>query len=254
MKKRLVLRMSVLIIALCLVPQQAAALALEAAVGYWRQDPSGDIQFKGDRLDLEDDFEYDPEEKPFGRIKLDLPAIFPNLYFMASPLSFEETATRNVAFNFGDQTFTAGVPFHSEVKLDHYDIALFYSLPFLKKATLDTLNAELGLNVRIIDFEAEVAQDLTNTSASKSFILPVPMGYAGFQLKLFKAVSLEGEVRGIAFRSSHYVDVIGRLKIHVIGPVFVAPGYRYEDVKIDHQDVDASLQLQGPFVEVGVRF
>ncbi len=254
MKKMLVLLTSVFVIALSLVPQHAAAAGLEAAVGYWMQDPSGDIQFKGNRLDLEDDFGYDTEHKPFGRIKLDLPGMLPNVYLMATPLAFEETTTTNVTFNFGDQTFAAAVPFRAKLKLDHYDIALFYALPFVEKATLGRLNAELGLNVRIIDFETEVAQNLTSTSASESFILPVPMGYAGFQFKPIKAVSLEGEVRGIAFSSSHYVDVIGRLKITVIGPLFIAPGYRYESIKIDHQGVDASLQFQGPFVEVGVRF
>lgn len=254
MKKTPVLLTWVCVTVLVLVPQRAAAVGIEAAVGYWRQDPSGHIQFNGDRLDFEDDFGYDVETKPFGRIKLDLPGILPNIYLMATPLEFEETETRNLTFNFGGQTFTAGVPFRSKLQLDHYDIALFYALPFLEKATVGRLNAELGLNVRIIDFETEVTEGVTNTSASESFTLPVPMAYAGFQFRPIKAISLEGEVRGIAFSASHYVDLIGRLKIHLIGPLFIAPGYRYENLEIDHQDVDASLTFQGPFVEVGVSF
>ncbi len=254
MKKPVVLVTFVSIIAIFLIPQRVAALGVEAAVGYWWQDPSGDIKFGGDRLDLEDDLGYDTEEKPFGRIKLDLPGVLPNVYLMATPLEFEETTARNATFTFGDQTFTAGVPFRSEIKLDHYDIALFYSLPFVEKATLGKLNAELGVNIRIIDFKTEVAQDLTSTSASESFLLPVPMGYAGVQFKPIKLLSLEGEVRGIGFGPSHYVDVIGRLKVHVFGPLFIAGGYRYEEVKFDHDDVDVSLEFQGPFAEVGVRF
>lgn len=253
-KKTLPLLAWVCALTLFLVPQRAAALGLEAAVGYWRQNPSGDIQFFGDRLDLENDLGYGTEDKPFGRIKLDLPGPLPNVYLMATPLSFEETTARNLTFNFGNQTFAADIPFRSKLKLDHYDVAFYYSLPFLKKATLGTLNADLGLDVRIIDFEAEVAQDLTGISASESFILPVPMGYAGFQLTPIKALSLEGEVRGIAFGANRYIDLIGRVKLHVFGPVFIAGGYRYEDFKIDYQDVDASMQFQGPFVEVGVRF
>lgn len=254
MKKTFVLLTWVFVIALSIVPQRAAAVGLEAAVGYWRQDPSGNIQFNGDQLNLEDDLGYDAEYKPFGRIKLDLPGLIPNIYLMATPLEFEETTTTNVTFNYGSQTFAAGVPFSSKLKLDHYDIALFYSLPFVEKATLGRLNAELGLDVRIINFETEIAQNLTSTSASESFILPVPMAYAGLQFKPIKALSLEAEVRGIAFSSSHYVDVIGRLKIQPFNPFFVAGGYRYENIKFDHQDVDASLTFQGPFVEVGVDF
>ncbi|MFQ5658047.1 MAG: TIGR04219 family outer membrane beta-barrel protein [Candidatus Methylomirabilales bacterium] len=253
-KKTLLLLTWVCIIAVSLVPHRAAALGIEAAVGYWRQDPSGDIQFFGDRLDLENDLGYGTEDKPFGRIKLDLPGPMPNVYLMATPLSFEEETARNLTFNFGGQTFAVDVPFRSKLKLDHYDIALYYSLPFVKKATLGTLNVDLGLDVRIIDFEAAVAQDLAGISASESFILPVPMGYAGFQLTPIKALSLEGEVRGIAFGANRYVDVIGRVKLHVFGPLFIAGGYRYEDFKIAYQDVDTSMQFHGPFVEVGVQF
>ncbi len=254
MRKTFLLLTWVFVIALSIIPERAAAVGLEAAVGYWRQDPSGNIQFNGDRLDLEDDFGYGAEYKPFGRIKLDLPGLLPNIYLMATPLEFEETTTSNVTFNFGSQTFAASVPFRSKLNLDHYDIAFFYSLPFVEKATLGRLNAELGLDVRIIDFEAEVAQDVTSISASESFILPVPMGYVGFQFKPTKELALEGEVRGIAFSSSHYVDLIGRLKIQPFDPFFIAGGYRYENIKLDHQDVDASLTFQGPFVEVGVDF
>lgn len=252
MKCRFVVLTSVLVMVLSILPQRAAALGLEAAVGYWRQDPSGNIQFNGDQLDLEDDLGYDAEYKPFGRVKVDLPGLLPNIYLMATPLQFEETTTRNITFNFGSQSFAANVPYRSKLKLDHYDIALFYALPFVEKATLGKFNAELGLDVRIIDFDVEVTQDMTGTSAGESFILPVPLGYVGFQLKPIKWLALEGEVRGIAFSASHYVDVIGRLKIQPFGPFFVAGGYRFEDLKVDHQSVDASMTFQGPFVEIGV--
>lgn len=254
MKRRSVVLTSVLVMGLSILPQHAAALGLEAAVGYWRQDPSGNIQFNGDNLSLEDDLGYDAEYKPFGRIKVDLPGLLPNIYLMATPVQFEETTTSNVTFNFGSQTFAAGVPFRSKLKLDQYDIALYYALPFVEKATLGKFNAEIGVDVRIIDFDVEVAQDTTSISAGESFILPVPLGYVGFQLKLIKWLALEGEVRGIAFSASHYVDVIGRLKIKPFGPLFVAGGYRFEDFKIDHESVDASMTFQGPFVEVGVNF
>jgi hypothetical protein len=35
--------------------------------------------------------------------------------------------------------------------MDHYDVALYYSIPFLKTATLGIFNIEAGLNARIFD-------------------------------------------------------------------------------------------------------
>ncbi|MFQ5899489.1 MAG: TIGR04219 family outer membrane beta-barrel protein [Candidatus Methylomirabilia bacterium] len=254
MKKSRDLLLSLLTAAVCLIPQPAVAFGLEAAVGYWWQNPSGDIQFKGDRLDVEDDFGYETEARPFGRIRVDLPAFLPNIYLMATPMEFEESATRNVTFTFGDQTFSAGVPFGSKIKLDQYDIALFYSLPFLREATLGKLNADLGVNVKVIDLEAVVSQSLAGVSASQSATVPVPMLYAGLQLAPVERFGIEAEGRGIAFSSNHYVDLIGRVKVKLIGPLFGAAGYRYQDIEFDVQDVLGSFQFQGPFVEVGVRF
>jgi hypothetical protein len=80
------------------------------------------------------------------------------------------------------------------------------------------------------------------------------MIYLGAQLKPVKYLSLEAEARGIAYSSNHYYDLIGRLKVQPIGPVFIAGGYRYEDVKIDQSDVKAKITFQGPFLELGIVF
>ncbi|MFQ5520157.1 MAG: TIGR04219 family outer membrane beta-barrel protein [Candidatus Methylomirabilia bacterium] len=256
MKKRQFLPVSLLTVFACLIPQPSYGFVgfdLEAAAGYWWQSPSGDVQFFGDRLDLENDLRYDTEARPFGRVKLDLPAVFPNIYLMVTPMEFEEAATKAVTFNFGGQPFTANVPFNSRVKLDQYDIAVFYSLPFLETATLGKLNADLGVDLKIIDFETEISQ--ATTSASESFTLPIPMLYAALQLQPVERFGIEAEARGLGFSSAnYYVDIIGRAKIKLIGPLFAAGGYRYQVIRFDVSDVLGSFEFHGPFVEVGVRF
>jgi outer membrane protein len=237
------------------VPETTSAAGLEVAIGGWRQDPSGDIAYKGEKISVENELKYDSENKLFGRAKIDLPLWFPNIYLMVTPMKFEDDeGSKNINFTFGDKTFTATVPFKSSVKADHYDLCLFYGLPFLKKATLGKLNAELGLNGRIIDFEAKIDQPTTGINESKSLTIPVPMLYAGLQFRPIKFIGVEVEGRGIAYSSNHYYDLIGRLKIMPFKPVFVSGGYRYEEVKIDVSDVDATLKFKGPFVEVGIEF
>jgi outer membrane protein len=237
-----------------LSPLTASAMGVEAAVGGWRQDPSGDIGYKGDPLSIENDLKYGAESRVFGRVKIDMPLLIPNVYLMATPVKFEGDGSKNIGFTFGDKTFAANAPFSSSLKMDHYDVALYYGIPFLKTATLGMLNAEAGLNARIFNFKAEINQPSTGTSVSESLTLPVPMIYLGAQLKPVKYLSLEAEVRAIAYSSNHYYDLIGRLKVQPFGPLFIAGGYRYEEVKVDQSDVKANITLKGPFLELGLVF
>lgn len=241
-----------------LVPSRANAMGLEVAVGYWAQDPSGDLSFKevspSDSLDLEKDLGYDKKNKPFARAKIGLPAFLPNVYLMATPMKFDGDSTIGRSFTFGDQTFNGSLPISSELTLNHYDIGLYYSL--LDTVTLGKLKVELGLDARIIDFEAKVsgtAPGGLSISQSESFTVAVPMVYVGIIVNPIKALSIEAEGLGIAYNSNHYYDLIGRVKIKPIGPVFIGGGYRYEDFKMDEQDVNASLKFQGPFLEAGIQ-
>jgi hypothetical protein len=67
-------------------------------------------------------------------------------------------------------------------------------------------------------------------------------------------LDLEFEGRGIGWSSNYYVSLIGRLKVKPYGPLFVAGGYRYDNVKIDYSDLDLDVKFQGPFAEAGLEF
>ncbi len=254
--KRLISLSFLVFLTLFMFTYNAGAVGLEMAVGYWKQKPGGDIAYKpissSDRLDLKDDLNYDDENKPFVRAKLYTPLFLPNIYFMATPMKFDADSTLNRQFKFGDITVNVNEPFSSKVKLDHYDIALFYRIPLIKTATLNTLNLELGLNARIVDFSADVKT--TVRSEHKSLTLPVPMIYVGVQFRPIKLINVEAEGRVISYNSDHYYDFIGRVRINPFGPFFISGGYRYEDIKIDEEDVEADVTFKGPFAEIGVSF
>jgi len=248
------------VLSLLVVPCSAFAFfALDVGVGYWRQTPSGTLNYKpvsvpgviGD-IDLKDDMNLGRETKPFARIRAELPLILPNIYLMATPMQFKGSGqlTRSISYN--NQTFAATSTIDSKVKLDHYDVALFYPIPVLKTATGGKLNVDLGLNARKIDFEGTINNGIVN--ASKNLSIYVPMIFAGIQVKPIDAFSIEAEIRGIAYSNNHYYDYIGRLRINPVPLVFIAAGYRAETFKIDHSDVKADIKIGGPFVEVGLSF
>jgi outer membrane protein len=258
MKKIQLLAVFVFVLAMLAVPYRAFAfLGLEVGVGYWKQTPSGTIGYQpiagtvGD-IDLKDDLNFKDKSNPFVRVKAELPLILPNIYLMATPMSFDGSGRLARSISFGNQTFAASTDVQSKTKLDHYDVALFYPIPLLKTATLGKLNVELGLNARKIDFEGTITSTLT--SASKSLSIYLPMVYAGVQVKPISLFAIEAEFRGIAIGQNHYYDYIGKLRINPIPVVYVSAGYRSEDVKIDQSDVKANLKFSGPFVEAGVSF
>src|SRR5512143_2183667 len=95
-----------IVLALIAVPCRAFAFfGVEAGVGVWNQTPSGTLAdqkiLATDDLDLKDDLNLGSETRVFARVKVELPLIIPNVYFMATPMSFQGAGSKNVAFNFG---------------------------------------------------------------------------------------------------------------------------------------------------------
>lgn len=258
MKKRTYLLIGILVLfALCMHSGSASALGFEAAVGYWQQNPSGDFAYEPvsalDRLDIEDNLGYDKKNRPNARVKLDLPLFLPNVYLMATPMRFKGSGDVGTV-NIGGTRFTGVLD--SELQMDQYDIGLYYSIPFLNTATIGKLNAEFGIDVKIIDFSftGTGTEDITNNTVtvSESATVPLPLIYVAVQLKPVKAFSIEAEGRGIAYSGNHFYDVIGRVKVKPIGPVFISGGYRYQQIKVDESDVEVDIKVSGPFIEVGV--
>ena len=242
---------------LCL-PAAAFAFGLEIAGGAWYQSPDGTMSYDktthADDLDLNNDLNYNDEWQPTGRLKIDMPFVFPNIYLMYTRMQWDESGSKNVNFKFGGKTLQGKVPFKSKLRMDHLDAALYYGLPFLKTATADVLNIDLGINVRLMDLKTEIDQKDNNLKESESYLLPIPMAYAGLQLRPLAWLGFEFEGRGIAYSGDYYYSLIGRLKVKPFGPVFVAGGYRYDKIDIDHKDIEISADFSGPFAEVGLEF
>jgi outer membrane protein len=236
----------------------AYALGLEVAAGAWRQDPGGEFGYKAvtpdDLLHVEDELRYGRETRLHGRAKIDLPLPLPNIYLAAAPSEFEGDGFKNTPFRFGDRIFPADVPFYSRLKFDQYDIALYYGLPFLRTATMNRLNIDVGINVRLIDVEAEILESQTGIAEKEDAFAPIPLLYVGVQLVLLERLALEAEGRGLAIGSDSLYSLIGRVRFTVAGPVFIAGGYRYDRVDVDEDDIKVDMTVQGPFVEVGLTF
>jgi outer membrane protein len=168
-------------------------------------------------------------------------------------MEFKEIGRKEGGFKFGDIVFDPG-PFETETVLDHFDVGLYYGIPLLETATLDKLNIDVGLNVRIYDYDLNVRQASTGLSESETGTFPVPMVFVAVQLRPFERFSFEAEGRGISYSGNDVYSLIGRIRFNIVGPLFAAGGYRYEKVKIDEEDVLADIEISGPFLEAGFSF
>ncbi len=181
-----------------------------------------------------------------------MPSFLPNVYFMATFSKFTAGNTLPHPFTFGGVVFNGGEPFFSITKLNHYDIAVYYSLLPKPVREKNRINVEAGVNARVVDYVAQIEQG--GTEVQQTATLVSPLLYAGAQFKPVNTVSLEAEIRGMAFPREHFLDVIGRVKFFPVRPFFIAAGYRYDEMRLKRQDINASVRLAGPFVETGAEF
>ena len=237
-------------------PTSALGFGIEGAVGGWHQSPRGQLSYKAltidDELDLKDDLNYDDKTRPFGRLKIDMPLFFPNIYLMYTPMKFEGVGEKEFSFNFGDDTIIANEPFESKLVADHFEVGLYYS--FFEELTADILSFEVGLNARILRLEAEIKQEASGVSESEKGTVPVPMLYLGLLIRPVKWLALEGEGRGLAYSGDAYYSLIGRVRVNFWGPLFVTGGYRYDKLKYEDDDLNIDINIGGPFAELGFAF
>jgi outer membrane protein len=257
MKKLLMLIGSVFLFTV-MMPSPSLSVGLEIAVGVWKQSPTGELSFEDidelDFLDLEDDFRYDEETRLFARLKIDMPAVIPNIYLMATPMDFDADSVLNRTVKFGDIVIPINEPFSSELILDHFDVALYYGIPGLETATADLLNVEIGINIRVYDFEGKVDVPALGLTESEDFTAPVPMIYLAAQLRPIEKLAIEAEARGLILGDDKGYSLIGRLKYKVFGSLFIAGGYRLDKIDIEEDDFSLDVDFGGVFAEAGFVF
>ena len=244
----------------CLAVSEPDAAGVEIALGGWQQALSGTLGYKalssGDILDLERDLNFDDETRVTGRIKIDMPAFLPNIYLTGAPAEFEGVGGKTISFTFGDTSFNANAVLTSKLTVNQYDVALYYGLPFVKQASAGVFNIDLGINVRILDLEATVTGEsgAATVTERNSITLPVPMAYVAFQIVPMDRLSFEAEGRGISIGGNKLYSLTGRVRYQFAGPVFIAGGYRFDKLDVDEDDVVADVDIQGPFIEAGLKF
>lgn len=236
------------------------AVGLEITVGGWQQSINGKVGYQPigdlDTIDLEEEMNFDDENRLFGRIKLELPIFFPNVYLVGAPAEFEGIGSKSIALNYGDVTFNADAQLRSKITVNQYDVGFYYGLPLVKTGSAGMLNVDIGLNLRILDMASSVTglSGASTMTERQSITLPVPMLYLGVQIMPTDNFTIEAEGRGISIGDDKMYSLLGRLRYQWAGPFFISCGYRYDKIDVDEDELVADVDFSGPFVEVGLSF
>jgi outer membrane protein len=173
---------------------------------------------------------------------------------MATPMEFDADSLLNRDVDFGGIVIPINEPFSSKLTLDHFDVALYYGIPGLETATADLLNVEIGINIRVYDFEGKVDVPSLGLTESEDFTAPVPMVYLAAQLRPLEKLAIEAEARGIILGDDKGYSLIARLKWKFFKPFFIAGGYRVDKIDIEEDDFTLDIDFSGLFAEAGVVF
>lgn len=226
----------------------------ELSVGVMQQKPDGWLNYRGSTVDLRDTLGFDDKTKFFAKAKIEHPIPFlPNLYLQYTPMDFD--GDRITAFTFDRKTYVGRV--HTELQLDHYDIGFYYNLPMVSTMTSGVFDAEVGLFIRVIDFQAKVSDGVRTSTAD--FTAPIPMLYGSLTINPIEFVSIVAEGKGITYNDNYYYDFSGEVRLTPFSAVVMKPfisfGYKIERLRIDDiDDVYSDIRIKQPYVAMGISF
>ncbi len=249
---------------LLILPAQSRAM-VEVAIGAWDQNIEGDMSYAlygrtPDQVDLERDLDLEDDLRGVGYLKLELP-ILPSLYLGFTPMEFEGDGQMDQPFVFGDYVFKADRPLDSHIKLNHFDVGLYYSLHLRNVALVKKAKVDLGVNLRTAELDVSVTGTVADAGGgelrvreAEDYTLPIPMLYGAVQLTPVDNISLEFEGRGVTLSSDHLFSLLGKIKFRLTESLFVAAGYRYDDIRLDEDNLDIDSSVGGVFCETGFEF
>ena len=238
-------------------------LNVDVNAGYMMHSISGNIKYPADQgfdIDLNDTLGLKGTNNFMARAKVELPVV-PNVYAQYMPMTFEKKDQSIGSITFGNTTYTGTVS--TVMKLDRLDVALYYNVPFIGLATGGLLDAEVGINARITQFDIKLRGQAGSQTVEEKVQLnsPIPMLYASGALNLGPA-SVIAEIRAITFQDIRYYDLTGELRFSPFGLPGLAKfyggvGYRMESFELNKPfgvDAKIGININSPFINVGVAF
>ena len=235
MKKNIVLLSLSAILAL---GASADTFGLEMGAAAWASKTSGNIEYKGDSIDLEKDLGYEDLNTNFIWASFEHPIpLIPNIKIQHTKI--EDTASKISNVTFDNKTFSGNVS--SSLQLNQTDFIAYYEL-------LDNwVNLDVGINGKFIDASVSVNDTSTTPASNKNLEYIIPMVYAKARFDLpFSGLSAETDLSYITYEDSEFYDLKGGLLYETSFGLGATAGYRMEKLQLDDiSDVNSNIEFKG---------
>jgi hypothetical protein len=266
MKSAFALAVCVLMTALA-ADASAQGETIGAKVRRWQAEIRGDMKVNdggssGSSVDVENTFGFSDEED-FDEVhfSLGLPVIG-KFNFQYLQGGYEGDATLSSDITFGDTTFTANTPIHSELDFKAYTLLWAFGASTPGVVGLDA-GGGMVAGFKYFDIHANVNDPLTGTNENADIAAPLPVIGAYFRTALMKFLSVEAQVHGIKYFDTFgfgveglFYDATIAVDLKLSG-VFGGIGYRMMKFDFEYEDdADGELEfdMTGLFFQAGIAF
>ena len=244
MKKNIVLLSLSAILAL---GASADTFGLEMGAAAWASKTSGNIEYKGDSIDLEKDLGYEDLNTNFIWASFEHPIpLIPNIKIQHTKI--EDTASKISNVTFDNKSFSGNIS--SSLQLNQTDFIAYYEL-------LDNwVNLDVGINGKFIDASVGVKDTSTTPASNKNLEYIIPMVYAKARFDLpFSGLSAETDLSYITYEDSEFYDLKGGLLYETSFGLGATAGYRMEKLQLDDiSDVNSNIEIKGAYAGLFYHF
>jgi|GEM_PF-3497741 len=258
MSKNPALTVFVLVFSLLCATSASALPLVDVGVGarYWGAAPSGDMSYKGENLDLDDNLGFDREWSPNAYARAQLPFIavdahFTQLDYSGKLKDYNDFGDKD---KFGDINLSEITKASTDATINLLHAGAMFSLP------IPMFDLGVGVGADYIDAEASIDPkdaDIDKDTGSGTATLPVAKGYFNFSPPIFDInLSLAGE--GVTYSGNTFYDARAKLGYvfqgFLVGDLQLEGGYRIISVDYDEEDLTLDSTFSGPFLGASLNF
>lgn len=229
-----------------------ADTVLGVYAGYGSWDSSFDGKTGKPSITL-DDLGVKDHKNKFFYIALEHPVpIIPNIRLAHTEISSRQTSAISKSFTFDGTTYLANETVNSEFDLTHTDATLYYEI-------LDNwVNLDLGLTARQFDgfvYAQSVSTPSRNKKEDIDQVLPMLYGKVQFDLP-FTGLSAGFEGNYVSYSGDKATDYSAKISylFDSVLDIGLEAGYRKLSVTVDEDELQANVDLKGPYAAVIAHF
>jgi outer membrane protein len=236
-------------IAATAVPLAHADTVLGVYAGFGSWDATYDGQAGDPSITLKDLGVKDQKNRYY-YIALEHPVpLLPNIRLMHTDIVNKQSAVISKTFTIDGTTFTAKDTVSSEFDLTHTDASFYYEI-------LDNwVNLDLGLTARKFDGFVYAKSSTNNKKVNLDQILPMLYGKVQFDLP-FSGLSAGVEGNYVSYQGDTISDYSAKISylFDSVLDIGIEAGYRKFSLRVEDDELDAEVNLKGPYAAVIAHF